>query len=70
MKCESCVYRTYVGEGGNIAACYYLIRTGHRRPCPAGDECTVYRKGSPLCGEFGTVKEEFDNDYQSEWIVD
>lgn len=37
-NCDDCVYRVIVG---GMASCDYLFRTGQRRPCPPGDECTV-----------------------------
>lgn len=40
----SCVYH---GKCAGMICCNYLLRTGHMRPCPAGDGCTVkvgYRK--------------------------
>lgn len=41
--CLSCRPVT-VGDGWELFyACVYALETGRRRPCPAGDECTVYR---------------------------
>lgn len=37
-NCDNCVYRAVVG---GVDCCGYLFKTGHRRPCPPGDECTV-----------------------------
>lgn len=49
-KCDSCIYRTSItGFGkGNTIACFYIVHTGHRRPCVGGDDCTVYVKGEKL----------------------
>lgn len=33
-RCRDCVY-------GWKSYCTYILITGHRRPCPPGDECTV-----------------------------
>ena len=37
-NCIDCWYRTRFGVD---FACGYLLKTGQRRPCPAGDGCTV-----------------------------
>ena len=31
-----------VGCGYYSGCCIYILMTGHRRPCPPGDQCTVY----------------------------
>ena len=37
----------YMGDGEELlTACVYLLRTGHRRPCPPGDGCRVFE---PAC---------------------
>lgn len=36
--CDNCVYK---GKVAGKPCCDYMIRTDHRRPCPAGDGCTV-----------------------------
>ena len=46
-KCESCIYRTYVGESEMEVACYYIVNTGHRRGCSIED-CNKYKEGMPL----------------------
>ena len=38
--CDACVYRK-VFTGGWLPYCDYLCMVGERRPCPAGDGCTV-----------------------------
>ncbi len=38
-KCEKC--RFFCKDYGNVTTCCYIFRTGHRRPCEPGDECTV-----------------------------
>ena len=38
--CDACVYRK-VFTGGWHPYCDYLCMVGKRRPCPAGDGCTV-----------------------------
>lgn len=43
-NCADCVYK---GMAGELPHCAYIFKTGQRRPCPPGDECTVkvpYRK--------------------------
>ena len=42
-RCKKCKYR---GEEifGEIP-CLYILRTGRRRPCPAGPDCTEFTKG-------------------------
>ena len=47
-RCKTCVYRTYVSVAPYDVACYYAVVVGHRRPCPAGKECTEYKKGRAL----------------------
>lgn len=43
-KCESCVYSTRLGDGSTVA-CYYIVNTGRKRPCPPGKKCTAYENG-------------------------
>lgn len=35
--CRGCIYVTFVGT---MPVCDYMLRTGRRRPCPPGDQCT------------------------------
>ena len=43
-KCpRDCIHYGYWDV--NVPCCDYLLNTGHRRPCPAGENCTVYKKG-------------------------
>lgn len=42
--CKDCVYRQALTNGFCIV-CNYLLDTGKRRPCPAGEGCTVKIKG-------------------------
>lgn len=44
-RCRSCRYATGVDLGQDcemLTACVYILHNGKRRPCPAGEECTVY----------------------------
>lgn len=45
-RCRKCYYSGPVDIGWGkvypLYSCDYLLITGHRRPCPAGDACTVY----------------------------
>ena len=44
-KCDRCVYSCFVdiGDGGEmIRACVYILHQGKRRPCPGGEDCTVF----------------------------
>lgn len=42
-KCKpGCVYAK------NYGICCYYLDTGIRRPCPAGKDCTVYKRGEPI----------------------
>lgn len=34
--------RSCIGCGYHAGCCIYILITGHRRPCPPGDACTVY----------------------------
>lgn len=40
--CKDCTYGSIAGEH---IICNYFLSTGIRRPCPAGDGCTVKKKG-------------------------
>ncbi len=42
MTCEGCVYAAYLSDAWY---CDYLAVTGHRRPCPPGEGCTVRAEG-------------------------
>lgn len=42
VKCTQAVMNKC--KWGSDVCCCYLIRTGHRRPCPA-DDCTMYEIG-------------------------
>lgn len=37
-SCKGCYYGTHTGE---LWVCDYILMTGHRRPCPPGEGCTV-----------------------------
>lgn len=39
-NCGDCFYRGML-TSGNIPYCGFILKTGKRRPCPAGDGCTV-----------------------------
>lgn len=44
-NCEGCRFAVpvYMGDGDELlTACVYILRQGHRRPCPPGEGCTVY----------------------------
>ena len=46
-RCRSCRYSAPVDVGVDsemLYACVYILRKYERRPCPAGDDCTVYEK--------------------------
>ena len=38
--CDACIYRKSF-TSGSIPYCDYLCMTGKKRPCPAGDGCSV-----------------------------
>lgn len=40
-KCVGCIYVSMIG----IPSCHYIVRTGHKRPCPPGEGCEVKRVG-------------------------
>lgn len=43
--CRKCLYSCEVNvgeEGEMLRACTYILHTGKRRPCKAGEECTVF----------------------------
>lgn len=39
--CEGCLH--FYGAYKHNRCCNYMFDTGHRRPCPPGDQCTVKR---------------------------
>ena len=44
-RCARCRYgrQVYLGESWEMAVmCAYLLRRYERRPCPAGEKCTVF----------------------------
>ena len=44
--CRACIYAMQLANAGTSKAtvcCDYIGRTGHMRPCPAGDGCTEFR---------------------------
>lgn len=43
-KCpEGCIHEARWDEGTTF--CAYILDEGHRRPCPAGMNCTEYKRG-------------------------
>lgn len=48
-KCQNCYYSIYLSNRDrrptNIS-CNYILDEGKPRPCPTGDECTVYIEGA------------------------
>lgn len=42
MSCKGCVYAALLSGAW---CCDYLGVTGHRRPCPPGEGCTVRKEG-------------------------
>ena len=40
-RCETCVFFSRHGAG----SCDYIGVMHERRPCPAGDKCSVYKQG-------------------------
>lgn len=48
-KCKKCFYSgpvNFIVDDKRLYSCDYLILTGARRPCPAGNTCTVYSPGN------------------------
>lgn len=45
-RCKSCIYRTPLISGDDVA-CYYIAVTGKMRRSPAGDKCRRYKEGKP-----------------------
>ena len=44
-KCRACRYSASVDVGLEremLTACVYILRRFERRPCPAGEACTVF----------------------------
>ena len=44
--CRTCVHGSDHTTGA--VTCDYILNTGKRRPCPAGDGCTEYKRGPSL----------------------
>lgn len=44
-KCSTCKYSCRISFEGGDRFCQYILITGRRRPCPGGNECTVYDNG-------------------------
>lgn len=45
-RCRTCRYAVWVDVGLDqemLRACTYILRHGMKRPCPPGEECTVYK---------------------------
>lgn len=42
--CKGCFY--YGGKTEYVKSCNYYLITGNRRPCEAGENCTVRQDGS------------------------
>ncbi len=45
--CARCRFGRWVDlgeDGGMLTACCYILKTGERRGCPAGEGCTKYQK--------------------------
>lgn len=43
-SCVGCVYYWVSYGCAEYQACDYIMRTGKRRPCPSGKECTVRKQ--------------------------
>ena len=62
--CAGCLH--FYGRYHNNKCCNYLFDTGHKRPCPPGEECTVKR---PILGEEDLkLRKRLDTGY--EWMKD
>jgi len=42
---KNCVYGYKTSSETGCLYCQYILVTGHRRPCPPGQDCTVYERG-------------------------
>ena len=49
-KCKDCIHRGNLGGlgGDSYWACLYILDTKKARPCPAGDDCTVFSTGQEV----------------------
>ncbi len=44
-RCSRCRFAVpvYMGDGDELlTACVYILRAGHKRPCPPGEGCGVF----------------------------
>ena len=59
-RCRSCGY-CYIGLDmalcRSMPMCEYLLQTGRRRPCPAGDGCAAFRPAGDGCAAFRQAEE-------------
>ena len=60
LRCLGCRYffpaRDVSAYFGMLPACCYILEAGRRRPCPAGDQCTVYEsRDSRTASHIGRV---------------
>ncbi len=56
-RCADCLYHFAAADPdcyrAVMPACVYILRTGRRRPCPAGEGCTVR---SPMPQGFSSYR--------------
>ena len=43
-RCRKCVYSVRDGATLNRYNCVYILITGRPRPCPAGRDCTEFKR--------------------------
>lgn len=48
-RCKKCIYHGTLGNSNKSGTyCDYIGVTQHRRPCPPGEDCTVFKQGPSL----------------------
>lgn len=61
-RCGGCRFNlpVYMGDGDELlTACVYILRTGHKRPCPPGEACGVFEPVRPAGGVRPERSEKF-----------
>lgn len=53
--CKGCYY--HGGKTENVKCCNYFLITGKRRPCEAGENCTVRCDGSQIRRKAMKIKD-------------
>ena len=50
--CKGCRYYVLLDNRRGRRVCYYIVMEEHRRPCPAGEGCTVRQEADDVQGRL------------------